>query len=121
MNSKTVATLDGDAWVLNGSKMWITNAGFADVFVVFAKMIGTDHRWADFAKDCAEAHVNEGCGKVQNLARLLLSEVLEFEALEKALAELRTFDLYVPVAGAKLRDRIAVQLIEKGGYPIEHF
>ena len=26
MNSKTVATLDGDAWVLNGSKMWITNA-----------------------------------------------------------------------------------------------
>lgn len=40
MNSKTVATLDGDHWVLNGSKMWITNAGFADVFVVFAKVDG---------------------------------------------------------------------------------
>jgi len=40
MNSKTTAVLDGDTWVLNGSKMWITNAGFADVFVVFAKVDG---------------------------------------------------------------------------------
>ena len=43
------------------------------------------------------------------------------EALEKAMSDLRVFDLYVPVAGSKLRDRIAAQLIEKGGYPIEHF
>ena len=28
---------DGEHWVLNGSKMWITNGGFADVFTVFAK------------------------------------------------------------------------------------
>ena len=40
MNSKTNATLDGEHWVLNGSKMWITNAGIADVFVVFAKVDG---------------------------------------------------------------------------------
>ena len=40
MNSKTTAILDGEHWVLNGSKMWITNAGFADVFVVFAKVDG---------------------------------------------------------------------------------
>lgn len=40
MNAKTTAVLDGDIWVLNGSKMWITNAGFADVFVVFAKVDG---------------------------------------------------------------------------------
>jgi alkylation response protein AidB-like acyl-CoA dehydrogenase len=40
MNSKTTAVLDGDSWVLNGSKMWITNAGFADIFVVFAKVDG---------------------------------------------------------------------------------
>ena len=40
MNAKTVAVLDGDHWVLNGGKMWITNAGFADVFVVFAKVDG---------------------------------------------------------------------------------
>ena len=33
---QTVAVLDGDHWVLNGSKIFITNAGYADVFVVFA-------------------------------------------------------------------------------------
>ncbi len=40
MSGKTVAVLDGDHWVLDGSKMWITNAGFADLFVVFAKVDG---------------------------------------------------------------------------------
>jgi alkylation response protein AidB-like acyl-CoA dehydrogenase len=33
---RTTATRDGDEWVLNGSKMWITNGSFADVLVVFA-------------------------------------------------------------------------------------
>jgi acyl-CoA dehydrogenase len=28
---------DGDAWVLDGEKMWISNAGIADVYVVFAR------------------------------------------------------------------------------------
>jgi alkylation response protein AidB-like acyl-CoA dehydrogenase len=32
----TTARRDGDDWVLNGSKMWITNGSFADVLVVFA-------------------------------------------------------------------------------------
>ena len=40
MGAKTTAVLEGDEWVLNGNKMWITNAGFADVFVVFAKVDG---------------------------------------------------------------------------------
>ena len=31
---------DGDDVILNGSKMWITNAGFADVFTVFAQVDG---------------------------------------------------------------------------------
>lgn len=31
---------DGEHYVLNGSKQWITNAGFADLFVVFAKISG---------------------------------------------------------------------------------
>lgn len=35
-NMGTTATLDGDDYVLNGSKTWITNAPVADVFVVFA-------------------------------------------------------------------------------------
>jgi alkylation response protein AidB-like acyl-CoA dehydrogenase len=43
LGAKTRATLskDGKHWILNGSKQWITNAGFADVFVVFAKIDGT--------------------------------------------------------------------------------
>ncbi|HET7441064.1 MAG TPA: acyl-CoA dehydrogenase family protein [Terriglobales bacterium] len=31
---------DGKYYVLNGEKMWITNAGFADLFIVFAKVNG---------------------------------------------------------------------------------
>ncbi|MEQ9542872.1 MAG: acyl-CoA dehydrogenase family protein [Deltaproteobacteria bacterium] len=40
--AKTTAVLsdDGQHWVLNGSKMWITNAQIADVFTVFAKIDG---------------------------------------------------------------------------------
>ena len=33
---KTVAVKDGDEYVLNGSKVFITNAGYADIYVVFA-------------------------------------------------------------------------------------
>ncbi len=43
MNIKTKAVLDGDYWVLNGSKQFITNAGFADVFIVYAKVDGEKH------------------------------------------------------------------------------
>ena len=35
-NIRTTATRDGDDWLLNGGKMWITNGSFADVIVVFA-------------------------------------------------------------------------------------
>lgn len=34
---RTTARLDGDHYVLNGSKVWITNGGVADIYVVFAK------------------------------------------------------------------------------------
>jgi alkylation response protein AidB-like acyl-CoA dehydrogenase len=34
---RTFAVQDGDEWVLNGAKNWITNATVADVYVVFAK------------------------------------------------------------------------------------
>jgi alkylation response protein AidB-like acyl-CoA dehydrogenase len=42
LNCRTRATLspDGKHYVLNGEKMWITNAGFADLFTVFAKIDG---------------------------------------------------------------------------------
>ena len=34
---RTTARLDGDEWVLNGSKMWITNGGVADLAIVWAR------------------------------------------------------------------------------------
>ncbi len=37
MAMRTTAVLDGDEYVLNGSKMWITNAPSADVMIVYAK------------------------------------------------------------------------------------
>jgi alkylation response protein AidB-like acyl-CoA dehydrogenase len=42
MNCRARAQLssDGKHYVLNGEKMWITNAGFADLFTVFAKIDG---------------------------------------------------------------------------------
>jgi acyl-CoA dehydrogenase len=36
-NITTVARLDGDGYVLDGEKTWISNGGIADVYVVFAR------------------------------------------------------------------------------------
>ena len=33
---QTTAVLDGDNYILNGSKIFITNGGVADTFIVFA-------------------------------------------------------------------------------------
>jgi len=42
LNARTraVLSLDGKHYILNGEKMWITNAHFADLFTVFAKIDG---------------------------------------------------------------------------------
>ncbi len=42
MNAKARAVLspDGKSWILNGEKMWLTNGGFADVYITFAKVDG---------------------------------------------------------------------------------
>lgn len=39
---RTQAVKDGDAWVITGEKLWITNGGIADFFTVFAKTPGSD-------------------------------------------------------------------------------
>jgi alkylation response protein AidB-like acyl-CoA dehydrogenase len=38
--TRAVLSPDGKHWILNGQKMWITNGGFADVYIVFAKVDG---------------------------------------------------------------------------------
>jgi len=35
--TRTTAVLDGDEWILNGSKIFITNGGEAEIYVIFAR------------------------------------------------------------------------------------
>lgn len=41
---QTLARPDGDGWVLSGSKIFITNAPYADIFVVYARIDGHGER-----------------------------------------------------------------------------
>jgi alkylation response protein AidB-like acyl-CoA dehydrogenase len=45
---RTTAVRDGDEWVINGQKNWITNAGVADFYVVFAVTDRESHRISAF-------------------------------------------------------------------------
>jgi alkylation response protein AidB-like acyl-CoA dehydrogenase len=58
--AKTRADLseDGKSYILNGQKMWITNAGFADVFIVFAQVDGD--KFTGFIVDRETAGVTFG-------------------------------------------------------------
>jgi len=44
MGMKTRAEKDGDGYLINGSKMWITNAPEADLFIIYAVTGGNDER-----------------------------------------------------------------------------
>ncbi len=50
LGAKCVAKLtdDGQHYILNGEKMWITNGGFADVYLVFAKVDGEKAKFSCF-------------------------------------------------------------------------
>jgi len=41
---KTRAARDGDDWVVNGTKVWITNAGISDLYTVFARTSDDRHK-----------------------------------------------------------------------------
>lgn len=60
LNAKTRADLsaDGSHYVLNGQKMWISNAGFADLFIVFAK-VGAE-KFTGFIVDAHTAGITLG-------------------------------------------------------------
>jgi alkylation response protein AidB-like acyl-CoA dehydrogenase len=47
-------TEDGEHYVLNGEKMWISNGGFADVFIVFAKVDGEKAKFSAFVVERSE-------------------------------------------------------------------
>ncbi len=56
LGAKTTAKLseDGTSYTLNGEKMWITNGGFADVFIVFAKVDGEKEKFSAFVVERSE-------------------------------------------------------------------
>src|SRR5260221_5447437 len=43
IRTRAVLSADGTHYILNGAKQWISNAGFADVMIVFAKVDDTKH------------------------------------------------------------------------------
>lgn len=45
---KTKAVREGDHWILNGTKLWITNGGLADFFTVFARTDGPEGQMTAF-------------------------------------------------------------------------
>ncbi len=60
LNSKTRADLsaDGNHYLINGQKMWISNSGFADVFIVFAKIDG--EKFTGFIVDAKSPGISLG-------------------------------------------------------------
>jgi len=51
----TRAEKDGDEWVINGNKMWITNGSVGDFFVVICKTDDVDDRYSGFSQIVVEA------------------------------------------------------------------
>jgi alkylation response protein AidB-like acyl-CoA dehydrogenase len=45
---------DGTEYTLNGEKMWISNGGFADVYIVFAKVDGEKEKFSAFVVERSE-------------------------------------------------------------------
>ena len=58
--AKTKAVLSDDkkSWIINGQKMWITNGGFADLFIVFAKING--EQFTGFIVEAATPGLSRG-------------------------------------------------------------
>ncbi|MEO6049790.1 MAG: acyl-CoA dehydrogenase family protein, partial [Pyrinomonadaceae bacterium] len=81
LGAKTVAKLteDGQHYVLNGEKMWISNGGFADVFIVFAKVDGVKEKFSAFVVEasvnCRPGHEEHKMGiKSSSTTALILSD-----------------------------------------------
>ncbi len=57
---RTTAVRDGEHWVLNGQKNWITNAGIADFYVVFAKTDRETRRTSAFVVEADRPGLDPG-------------------------------------------------------------
>jgi len=57
---KTKAVRDGDDWILNGNKLWITNGGIAGFYTVFARTDGPEGHITAFIVTRDQAGVSTG-------------------------------------------------------------
>ncbi len=60
LRTSAVRTDDGDEWVINGQKNWITNAGVADFYIVFAKTDRETNRSSAFIVESDRAGFDPG-------------------------------------------------------------
>jgi alkylation response protein AidB-like acyl-CoA dehydrogenase len=81
LGAKCIAKLtdDGQHYVLNGEKMWITNGGFADVYLVFAKVDGEKEKFSCFlvprSENCRPGHEEHKLGiKSSSTTAVILSD-----------------------------------------------
>jgi len=60
LRTSAVRTDNGDGWVINGQKNWITNAGVADFYIVFAKTDRESNRSSAFIVEADRPGVDPG-------------------------------------------------------------
>lgn len=75
---KTSAKLDGDQWVINGEKLWITNGGIADIIALFAR---TEKGISLFAVDTNRAAFKAGPPEKKMGIKGSITNALYFENL----------------------------------------
>lgn len=83
LGAKTNAKLsdDGTTYTLNGEKMWISNGGFADVYIVFAKVDGEKEKFSAFvverSDNCRPGNEEHKMGiKSSSTTPLILSDAV---------------------------------------------
>lgn len=76
-NMKTVAVQDGDYWVINGAKCWITHGKSSDVMVVIVRTgeVGDSHGMTAFVVEKANPGIR--AGKKENKLGMRASETTE--------------------------------------------
>jgi len=81
----TTAEKDGDEWVINGSKYWISNGPYADFAKVFARTSGEDGDYHGITCFLVDAD-NSGYG-VERIHRTRHRVARSFEGIDKLFAQ----------------------------------
>ncbi|MGI8618619.1 MAG: acyl-CoA dehydrogenase family protein [Gemmatimonadaceae bacterium] len=64
---RTTARHDGDAWIIDGEKTWISNAGIADWYVVFCRVEGAERKFVALVVEASDLGF-EVTGRIEAMA-----------------------------------------------------